>query len=144
MDVNALRTWGMTVSAAAMAGALAIALMGEPRVAPDLLPTDSEAREAMGVLSFVVQFNGNGPVARAARAHDDRAIGLQLRRQYDLNGLCFDRFGYGAEVVLSACNFVAPSERESTGQLWLARLRAMRAVSYVDIDRNPPPPSRVD
>jgi hypothetical protein len=45
--------------------------------------------------------------------------------------LCFERFTAGAaEVVLRSCNPIGALEQ----QQWVARLRAMRAVAYADVN----------
>lgn len=141
MDVNALRTWGIAVTGALMAAALVIALQPE---APALARTQSTAQVAQvqraEPLGFIVKFRGAGPIARAqalaARgqlAPAQRQVEIQLGRQSAFAGLCFDRFTVGgAEIVLRTCEAVAASERSAVQQSWGARLRAMRAVEYVD------------
>jgi hypothetical protein len=58
---------------------------------------------------------------------------MQLTRQNAFAGLCFDRFtAGGAEVVLRTCEAVPAGRLEAVRSRWLARLRAMRAVEYVD------------
>ena len=91
-------------------------------------------------IGFIVKFRGGGPIARAqvlaARgelAQAQRQVEVQLGRQTWAAGLCFDRFTVGgAEIVLRTCEAVAASERNAVQQSWGARLRAMRAVEYVD------------
>jgi len=141
MDLSALRTWGVATSAALIVGAVALSL--QPRAdgaqaAPVLefaqAPTRAEP------VSFLVRFQGGGPIARAqaaaargGEAQAQRTIEVQLRRQRAFAGLCFDRFTAGAaEVVLRTCAAIVPSERATVQQQWLTRLRAMRAVAYAD------------
>ena len=144
MDVNALRVWGIAVSGALMVGALAIALQPEAtaqaqRAAARIAQGDTRAAAPVG---FIVRFRGPGPIARAqaqaARGQTvqaQRQVELQLQRQSAFGGLCFDRFTVGgAEMVLRTCETVAASERASVQQRWGARLRAMRAVEYVDVN----------
>jgi hypothetical protein len=144
MDVNAMRTWGIAVSGAMLAGALAIALqpdttaVAQPQAAAQIAQTETRAAP----VGFIVRFRGRGPIARAqgqaARgqlAPAQRNVELQLRRQNAFSGLCFDRFTVGgAEMVLRTCETVAASERAAVQQRWGARLRAMRAVEYVDVN----------
>lgn len=144
MDVNALRTWGIAVSGALMVGALAIALQPETQATAQAQPAaqmaQADARAAP--VGFIVRFRGPGPIARAqaqaARgqtAQAQRQVELQLQRQSAFSGLCFDRFTVGAaEMVLRTCEGVAASERTGVQQRWGARLRAMRAVEYVDVN----------
>ncbi|MEQ1818197.1 MAG: hypothetical protein ABL871_06255 [Terricaulis sp.] len=143
MDVNVLRTWGIAVTGALMAVALFIALQPET---PALAQAQSAAQLAQAQraepLSFIVKFRGSGPVSRAqsraARgdlASAQRQVEIQLGRQSAFSGLCFDRFTVGgAEIVLRTCEAVAASERSAVQQSWGARLRAMRAVEYVDVN----------
>ena len=137
MNVNALRTWGIAVSAAMIAASLAVAAQPAPRVEALQL---AQAEQQAAPLSFLVRFRGAGPIARAQRAAGQgeteaaqRQVEVQLGRQRDFAGLCFDRFTIGAaEVVLRTCEAIVPSERADMQQEWLTRLRAMRAVEYVD------------
>lgn len=148
MDVNALRVWGIAVSGALMAAALAIAFtaresqtpaltaMGEPAGAP------SQVMAADAPVEFIVRFRGGGPIARAqARAEQgdlqraQREVERQLVRQRAFAGLCFERFTLGgAEIVLRACQAIAAEERASVQTRWAERLRGMRAVDYVDVN----------
>lgn len=144
MDVNAHRTWGIAVTGALMAVALFIALQPESAADTELHPVAQIAQTAPGGMpvAFIVRFRGTGPIARAqaqaARgqtAQAQRQVELQLRRQSAFAGLCFDRFTVGgAEMVLRTCEPVAASERATVQQSWGARLRAMRAVEYVDVN----------
>jgi len=131
----------MTVSAAAMAGALAIALMaGEAPRAHRAAAAAPSGREEAVAMSFRVRFQGQGPIARAARAGDasaERVIATQLERQIDLGGLCFAGFAGNAEIVLRSCDFVTASERHVLEQRWLQRLRSMRGVAYAEIETAP-------
>ena len=143
MDVNALRTWGIAVTGALMAVALFIALQPET---PALAQAQSAAQlaqtQSAEPLGFIVKFRGSGPISRAqalaARGEltpAQRQVEVQLGRQSAFIGLCFDRFTVGgAEIVLRTCEAVAASERSAVQQSWGARLRAMRAVEYVDVN----------
>ena len=145
MNVQALRTWGIAISAAMMAAALAVAAQPAPErnaapvVGSGVFET-AQAQPHAQPLVFLVRFRGAGPIARAqaqaARgqvAPAQRQVELQLRRQRDFTGLCFDRFtAGGAEIVLRTCAAIVASERAGVQQRWLTRLRAMRAVDYVD------------
>jgi hypothetical protein len=147
MDVNALRNWGIAVSAALMLAALAVAAMGpEPMPAQALTPIEPFYQVAQAEpgaptpVGFIVRFRGNGPIARAQalaargrEAQAGRQVADQLERQGAFGGLCFDRFTVGgAEIVLRSCRVVAPSERAAFQTRWLARLNAMPAVEYAD------------
>jgi len=142
MDVNALRTWGIAVSAAMLVGALAIAWRPESQAAAQPQSVGETAQAEAAPVGFIVRFRGQGPIARAqaqaARgevAPAQRQVEVQLQRQRAFSGLCFDRFTVGgAEMVLRTCEAVAASERASVQQRWGARLRAMRAIEYVDVN----------
>lgn len=142
MDVNALRTWGIAVTGALMVGALVIAFQpqthaeAQPRAVAEI----AQAQTSTSPVGFIVRFRGTGPIARAqaqaARGQVEQAqrqVTVQLQRQTSFSGLCFDRFTVGgAEIVLRTCESVAASERSAVQQSWSTRLRAMRAVEYVD------------
>lgn len=145
MKVSALRTWGIGVSGAMILSALAIA--AQPSVRAEAQAEESSVFEiaqadasAAQSVAFLVRFRGTGPIARAqaqaARGQTteaQRQIEIQLRRQRDFSGLCFERFTVGgAEVVLRTCAAIVASERAAVQQRWLTRLQAMRAVDYVD------------
>lgn len=139
MDVHALRTWGIAVTGALMVAALAVAVQPGDVVAqapPQAIVAQAQAEP----VAFIVRFRGSGPIARAqaqaARGQvqaAQRNAEQQLARQTAFAGLCFDRFTVGgAEMVLRTCDSVAANARASVQQTWLTRLRAMRAVEYVD------------
>lgn len=141
MNTEALRRWGIAVSASLLAAALFVALRPaafDARAQAD--PAAASAPAAAMHVGFLVRFRGDGPIARAqARAAAggetaaQREIEAQLIRQTALNGLCFDRFTVGAsEVVLRSCEAMSAREAASYQQTWLARLQAMRAVAYAD------------
>ncbi|MBC7767555.1 MAG: hypothetical protein H7124_02075 [Phycisphaerales bacterium] len=147
MNVDALRTWGIAVSGAMIATALAFAAQPAAEAPPGPVQQEDTFETAQAPahaqpLSFLVRFRGSGPIARAQAqavrgqtAQAQRQIELQLRRQRDLSGLCFDRFTVGgAEIVLRTCAAIVASERAAVQQRWLTRLRAMRAVDYVDVN----------
>lgn len=145
MDANALRISGIVVSSALMAAALAIALQPAPQAAAQTSAQSVEIAQApaqAAPISFLVRFRGAGPIARAQRqaasgeaAEAQRQLQIQLRRQERFHGLCFDRFTAGAaEVVLRTCAAIVPSERAAMERRWLARLRSMGSVAYVDIN----------
>jgi hypothetical protein len=135
--MNAMRIWGIAVSAACMAGALGVAAM-EP--APRVNATQIAQAEPAAPVGFLVRFRGNGPVARAqalaARgqvAQAERRVRAQLARQSGLRGLCFERFTVGAaEIVLRSCEAVSPRQNAAVQARWLARLNAMASVEYAD------------
>ncbi len=144
MKTSALRVWGIAVSGALMAAAVAIA--AQPESTPTnvgMFETVQSQTEAQP-LSFIVRFRGTGPIARsqaqAARGDTQaaqRQVEVQLVRQTDFAGLCFDRFTVGgAEIVLRTCDAIAASERDALQQRWLTRLRAMRSVAYADANTN--------
>lgn len=143
MDLNAVRLWGIAASAAVMIGALAIAAQPAPQAFAQPAEGAFELAQATGEpapVAFLVRFRGSGPIARAqaaaargATTDAERQVEQQLRRQSAFAGLCFDRFTVGgAEIVLRTCAAIVPSERGAVQQDWLNRLRAMRAVEYVD------------
>jgi hypothetical protein len=142
MDVNALRISGIAVTGILMAVALVVAF--DPRTNAEAQPQGvaeiAQAQTEASSVAFIVRFRGTGPIARAqaqaARgqiAQAQRQVEIQLQRQSAFAGLCFDRFTVGgAEMVLRTCEAVAASERAGVQRSWGARLRAMRAVEYVD------------
>lgn len=142
MDVNAHRTWGIAVTGALMAGALLFALQPETHAEaePQAVAQMAQAQTDAAYVGFIVKFRGSGPIARAQAlagrgqlAQAQRQVEVQLNRQTWAAGLCFDRFTVGgAEIVLRTCEAVAASERNAVQQSWGTRLRAMRAVEYVD------------
>ncbi len=147
MDLNALRIWGIAISASLLAGSLAVATFAREPAPQDAAQGVFEIAQAApatsaGPLSFLVRFRGTGPIARAqalaARGRTDEAqaqIEAQLRRQASFRGLCFDRFTVGAaEVVLRTCAAIVPSERAAVQARWLAQLRDMRGVAYADVN----------
>jgi hypothetical protein len=144
MDVQALRFWGIVVGSALIAFALWIAALG-----PEAAPAQSTTAEPLQIAqsqaapaSFLVRFQGSGPIARAqadaARGRmtqAQRRIETQLRRQTAFAGLCFERFTAGAaEVVLRTCSPLTPRERAVAEARWLSRLRDMRSVAYADVN----------
>lgn len=140
---GSLRTWGIAVSGAMMAVAIFVAARPATEVHAAPLPPEFEVAQApaqAAPVAFLVRFRGAGPIARAqalaARGQTtsaQRQVEAQLIRQTDFSGLCFDRFTVGgAEIVLRTCAAIVASERASVQQRWLTRLRAMRAVDYVD------------
>lgn len=142
MDLGALRIGGIAVTGALMAAALFVALQPDASVQaqPQAAAQLTQANTNAAPLGFIVRFRGTGPIARAQRlaasgnlASAQRQVEIQLRRQAAFAGLCFDRFTVGgAEIVLRTCEAVAASERNAAQQSWGGRLRAMRAVEYVD------------
>ncbi|MDZ4691498.1 hypothetical protein [Terricaulis sp.] len=144
MNANALRIGGIAVSGALMAAAVAIAAQPESTPANIGAFETAQAQTQAEPLSFVVRFRGTGPIARsqaqAARGEAQaaqRQVEIQLVRQTDFAGLCFDRFTVGgAEIVLRTCDAIAASERAALQQRWLTRLRAMRSVAYADANAN--------
>lgn len=142
MDVNALRTWGIAVTGALMVGALVVAFQPQTHAEAQTqgIAELAQAQTSAAPVGFIVRFRGTGPIARAqaqaARgqlAQAQRQVTAQLQRQTAFSGLCFDRFTVGgAEMVLRTCEPVAASERSAVQQSWSTRLRAMRAVEYVD------------
>lgn len=147
MYANALRSWGIVVGSALMAGAVLLSMPGAQTAEAQAPPQEArgvfeiaQASAQAGHVAFLVRFQGGGPIARAQvraqRGHTQsarRAIEAQLQRQAGLRGLCFDRFTVGAaEVVLRSCASVPANERAAFQQRWVARLQRMRAVDYVD------------
>lgn len=165
IDANLVRNWGLAIGAAALGGSLTVASwLGEPAsepptaiteqplagpietpVAPPPAPAPQSAEQppvtsAPVELSFLVRFQGSGPLGRAqalAEAGRDaearRAAEAALRRQSVFNGLCFDRFTVGgAEMVLRVCAPVEASAQQATSADWLERLRGLSAVAYCE------------
>jgi hypothetical protein len=158
MEANALRTWGIAVGAAALAGALALANMNEGAApqpssvtvpAPQsgerravFEPAQAGAAEAGEPVGFIVRFQGNGPLGRAQAqagrgrlSQAQRAAEQALAAQRAFRGLCFDRFTVGgAEMVLRSCAPAPARQRAQVTAAWLARLRDMPAIAYADVN----------
>lgn len=142
MRMSVLRIWGIAVSGALMVTAVAIA--AQPAPGPQTIGgfETAQVQTQAAPLAFIVRFRGTGPIARAqaqaARGETQaaqRQVEIQLVRQTDFAGLCFDRFTVGgAEIVLRTCDAIAASERAALQQRWLTRLRAMRSVAYADVN----------
>lgn len=170
IDATLVRNWGLAIGAAALAGALGVATMsGDPQApappapapqvagplpsappaaapigepAPVFDPASAEGPPAQSdaPLSFLVRFEGSGPMGRAQAIAGEgrdsearRAAETALRRQGSLRGLCFDRFTIGgAEMVLYVCASVPAASRAQASALWLARLRDIGAVAYAE------------
>ena len=136
MDVLATRGWGIAVSSAMIAVALAIAFsaperrplpsqIAQPRGAIAVTPPPiAAARVGSAAPELVVHFRGRGPLARAERAQSARRVTAELSRQGAFRGLCFARFARHG-VVLRPC-----PGGVLTG--WMQRLHAMRAVARVE------------
>lgn len=168
MDAHLLRSVGIAMGAAALAGALAVSrfapeaapgALSEPPPAVRALAADDPSNEAppaerpdavapdAAFVSFLVRFQGAGPLAQsqalAERGHEAearRAAEDALARQSAFRGLCFDRFtAGGAEMVLRSCAPVAASAQAQATAEWLARLRDMSAIAYADINATADP-----
>ncbi|MFZ2029270.1 MAG: hypothetical protein WAU68_03090 [Vitreimonas sp.] len=138
MDLNTLRVSGIAVSGALIAGAIYIASTA-PRVS-NRAPTTPAAtvneapppRVSSEPRAFAISFRGDGPLARAQRLAmrggseqaAQRQVERALARQHAFRGLCFDHFAARGDVVVRACT--------PTGTGWVARLRAVPAVTNVD------------
>ncbi len=144
-----MRMWGIAVTAALMAAAIAVAASwrepAEMTRAPQGLYQIAQTQQPQPrvepePVSFLVRFRGRGPIARAQalaaggrETEAARRVQAQLARQHAFQGLCFDRFTLGgAEIVLRSCEDVAPAERAAFQTRWLARLNSMGAVEYAD------------
>lgn len=163
MDASMVRNIGITIGAAALAGSLAVATFaGNPQApaptqAPLIagpLPAAPPAPEvpalAAGVeaplpgapLSFLVRFEGSGPLGRAQALAGQgrepearRTAEAALARENTLRGLCFDRFTVGgAAMVLRLCEPTPEVQSAQASGLWLARLRDMSGVAYAEVN----------
>ena len=149
MDPGLLRNIGITIGAATLAGALAVATFaGDPQApAPAQAPVTARPLPPAPVAeptpaSFLVRFQGSGPLGRAQRlaeqgeeAEARAAAEAALASDGSLRGLCFHRFTVGgAEMVLRVCDGVTEADRAQTSAEWLARLRDMDAVAYADMN----------
>lgn len=149
MSAGALRAWGIGVSAALLVGALALSRLAPAPgwTAQPRPPADAEAEAPAAVVSFIVRFRGGGPIARAQALAERggmrdarRRIESQLQQQGDFAGLCFDGFTLGAaEIVLASCEPAPGGARGEYARAWLARLRAMQAVEYADLNQTAAP-----
>ena len=83
-------------------------------------------------ISFIVRFQGNGPLGRAQalagqgrEAEARRAAQAALASQRSLSGLCLDRFTIGgAEMVLRPCGALPARQHAAFRARWLPRLRS--------------------
>jgi hypothetical protein len=169
MDASLLRSVGITVGAAALAGALAVSQFAQApapeRIAPATTlvappaPSGTTARASpsseqpvfepanaetappsTSPLSFLVRFEGSGPLGQAQalaergrEAEARRTAEAALARQSAFRGLCFDRFTLGGvEMVLRSCAPVSAGEHARLSADWLARMRALSAVVYAE------------
>ncbi|MDX2276060.1 MAG: hypothetical protein NW206_11480 [Hyphomonadaceae bacterium] len=154
MDAKLLRSTGIAVGAAALAGALSVSQMARqeheaspplgvvaPQTeAPIFEPAGAEAPPDAAPISILVRFRGTGPLAQAQglaergrEAEARRAAAAALARQSAFQGLCFDRFTVGgAEMVLRTCAPVASVEQAEVMNQWLTRLRAMSVIVYAE------------
>ena len=160
MDANLLRSIGIALGSAALAGALWISQAARDSAAVDgplgittpqasAAPSPPLVFEPAGAeapspdashVSLLVRFRGSGPLAQAQalaergrESEAGRAAAAALSRQSAFRGLCFDRFTVGgAEMVLRSCVPVAAGDVAQTSAQWLARLRAMPAVVYAE------------
>ncbi len=158
MDVRMLRIGAVTLGAACLAVALALAVVtGEPepeKAGPPLaaplapappppvaLPQVTDAQPpARQRPSFLVRFEAGHPLGRAqtlaaqgrlAEAEETARNLVAARR--DMRGLCFDRFtAGGAELVLSACADLDTDEAARFNEIWRERFAAMAGVAYAE------------
>lgn len=130
MDANLLRSVGITIGAAALAGALAVSQLARqpesPAEATSMAPAPVDTTAPAAVeepvfetasaeapppsdapVSFLVRFQGSGPLgqaqALAERGRDAearRAVESALSRQSSFRGLCFDRFTVGGAEMV--------------------------------------------
>lgn len=118
----------------AMAEERAISIPQNPQkaVAPDTPAQNPN-------LEFIVRFDDRHPLSRAQalylqgkREEADAAARETLSRRPEFAGLCFERFTFGAELVLANCARVPRAQVARTSDRWVRRIRAMKGVQYVD------------
>lgn len=139
--ISGLAIASLTVATACLAGLMACAPAAAP---PPVVVADTSKQgpviPASAQASFIVSFTpshdlGRAQSLQAAGRHDEaaRLVGVTLRNDATLRGLCFDRFTVGgAEIVLNVC---APSRWEDslvTQARWLEQLGATPGVAYVE------------
>lgn len=159
MDANLLRSVGITIGAAALAGALAVSQLsrGAAPSEPDVMapapngamsqapPPETPVFETAGAetpppqgesLSFLVRFEGFGPLGQAQalaergrEAEARRAVQAALPRQTAFQGLCFDRFTVGG--VEMVLRSCAPVAANERARRSTEWLTRIRAVSAV-------------
>ncbi len=142
-----------TVEAAASVGAVApipqptvdTAMADGPPQRPVSIPqnpTTPVTRDAAPInpnLEFIVRFDDRHPLSRAQALYlqgkrDDAEASARetLARRAEFSGLCFQRFTFGAEVVLAHCARVPRAQVKRTSDRWMRKLKAMSGVQYVD------------
>lgn len=90
-------------------------------------------------LEFIVRFDDRHPLSRAQdlylqgkHADAEASVRETLARRAEFTGLCFQRFTFGAEIVLATCAPVPHAQRRRTSDRWVRKLKAMRGVQYAD------------
>ena len=137
MDLRALRLSGIVVSGALIGAAAILAMTGRPapRPAPaPEAPATAQSPQTSQPAAFAISLRGEGPLARAQRlamrggreAAAARRVERELARQHAFRGLCFRHFSPRGDIVVRICG-QGPARVD-----WLARLRAMPAVTNVD------------
>lgn len=138
MDLRALRISGIVASGALISAAAILAMTGAPAPRSAPAPVTPVSREPDAAnpqpTALAISLRGAGPLARAQRlamagGRDRtaaRRVQRELARQPAFRGLCFQHFSPRGDIVVRSC------ERGTLSVDWMARLRAMPAVTNVD------------
>jgi hypothetical protein len=90
-------------------------------------------------LEFIVRVGPTHPLfpaqdlyERGQRAQAALTARATIQQHKEFNGLCFENFTLGAEIVLSHCAFVQAPLLKKTGTRWAKKLRAMPDTTYAE------------
>lgn len=127
-----------TTPAAESAGASPKAAKPAPKTTKANATVSIESAENPN-LEFIVRVGPNHPLFAAQSLYESgqraeaalmaRSV-MQQRKEF--NGLCFENFTLGAELVLSHCAFVQTPLLKKTGARWTKKLRAMPGTLYAE------------
>jgi hypothetical protein len=106
------------------------------------LTSPTAALLGAGNVTFLVRFAEDHPLGRAQAlrqrgsvAEAERLARINVREDFNLQGLCFERFARGgAEIVLGACTPPAIGQESAFRNLWVGRFAEMSGVEYADLD----------
>ena len=102
-------------------------------------PTATDQAAINPNLEFIVRFDDRHPLSRAQalylqgkRSEAEASARETLSRRPEFAGLCFQRFTFGAELVLAHCARVPRAQVQRTSDRWTRKLKKMSGVQYVD------------
>jgi hypothetical protein len=113
--------------------------VSKPKSAQAPAPTVEVASAENPTLEFIIRVSEGHPLFAAQtlyengqRAEAGFAARSAMAQNRAFNGLCFENFTYGAEIVVSHCAAVSPGLLKRTGARWAAKLRAMPGTAYAE------------